>query len=175
MIEISERWLAEFKEQFLERLVFDLLYEEVRRLFGEAAARQLIFKTMKEAAKFASREMKYKNSCELLTLPFKAFNIKASCKASEGHITLTVSECPLLKYDSSKIGKPCVVMTAFLAGLIETLINKKVLVETPRVLFGNLKAEVRVALLESLATGHNRCLFVIKGLSKGEASESSRN
>lgn len=48
---VDDSLLSELKIEFLENVAFNLLYEEAKNLFGEVAARQLVYKIMKRPPK----------------------------------------------------------------------------------------------------------------------------
>ncbi|NPA84938.1 MAG: hypothetical protein GXO07_02915 [Crenarchaeota archaeon] len=166
---MNEEKLKFIREEFMSKALFEFLYESASKLFGEAAARQLVYKIMKDSAKMAVREAEGlikeladpSRPCDSFKLIYKMFGIEnVECSAGEGEVRLVIRSCPLPdKYDRARTGRACVVMIAIVAGMVEELMKKRVYVETPRVRFGHKDPDIAVKMKKSIVLGDGECAF----------------
>ncbi len=152
-------------------MVFHHLYSEAEKLFGDTAARQLTYKIVKETTKDLVekiKEMGYlsyfidpNDPCKSFKMIYKVFGIEnVHCEASEEEVKISISGCPLPdKYDKEKKGSACIVMIAIVSGLVEEIMGKKILIETPVVRFGHPRPQIKVKMLKSKLLGDEGCEF----------------
>ncbi|UXD22792.1 hypothetical protein IPA_08285 [Ignicoccus pacificus DSM 13166] len=165
----EEELLRFIREQFLSKALFQFLYQEASRLFGDTAARQLLFKIMKESTKMAVKEAQGyvkelidpNKPCESFKLVYKVFGISdVECEVSGNKAHLIIKNCPLpKKYDPEGKGNACVAMIAIVAGMVEEIMGKKVYVETPKVRFGSARPDIVVEMKKNILMGDPYCEF----------------
>ena len=167
--ELSEDLLKNIKEDFFHRVIFEYLYKEAEAVVGEMAARQLLYKIMKDSSKEAVN--KYKDQimkvvdpnkpCESFKMIYKAFGINdVQCEVKGNKAHLVIRRCPLPgAYDKEKSGRACIVMTAIVAGMVEAMMGKKVYLETPKVRFGTKDYDIAVKMKKNIVMGDPHCEF----------------
>ena len=160
------------RDTFFSKAIFEFLYKEGSRLFGETASRQLLYRIMKEATKMATEEAKedgyldkfldVNKPCESFKFIYSVFGInEVECELKGNKVHLKIKNCPLPDlYDKEKTGRACIVMLAILAGMVEAIMNKKVYIETPVVRFGNPRPDVVVKMVKNKVMGDPYCEFV---------------
>lgn len=166
---MSEDLLKDIKEDFFHRVIFEYLYKEAEAVVGEMAARQLLYKIMKDSSKEAVN--KYKDQitkvvdptkpCESFKMIYKAFGINdVQCEVKGNKAHLVIRNCPLPgAYDKERSGRACIVMTAIVAGMVEAMMGKKVYLETPKVRFGTKDYDIAVKMKKNIVMGDPHCEF----------------
>jgi len=162
--------LSFIRREFDDKVIFEFLYKEVANLFGEAAARQLVYKIMKEATKMAVKEAQEyveklidpSKPCESFKLIYKTFGIEdVQCEHEGNKVRIKIKNCPLIeRYDKERTGRACIVMMAIVAGMIDEIMGKKVYLKTPKVKFGHLNPDIVVEMKKSKVLGDEECEFL---------------
>ncbi len=164
-----ESLIEGLKMDFFHRVVFEYLYKEAQEVVGEMAARQLLFKVIKDSAKEAVNKYREEISkfidpnkpCESFNIIYKTFGVSdVECEVSGNKAHLKINNCPLPDaFDKEKSGRACIVMTAIVAGMVEGMMNKKVYLETPKVRFGTKNYDIKVKMIKNKVMGDPYCEF----------------
>ncbi|UXD22517.1 hypothetical protein IPA_05750 [Ignicoccus pacificus DSM 13166] len=161
----------ELKKEFYESVIFEYLYASTSELFGDVAARQLIYKIMKDAAKRMTlkvhdliREVISENPCNWFRFIYSIFDIElASCNIDGNKGELKIRKCTLIqKYKDKAEHSACITMFAIIAGFVEALSGHRVMIESPWGRLGHPRPTLKVKVIKSGVDELNCCHFLVE-------------
>jgi hypothetical protein len=143
-----------------QRVIFEKMIPEASKIFGEKAARQLLFKIVKDAVKELVEEdgAQFESPCEAFKY-LRGIPEPQSLECGES-VTVKFDKCPLRLMLGKDTNLGCTVVQAIWAGLLESWAKDKVFVDSPVGKFGVYKAPYVLKVEECKGEGGCTIRFV---------------